>query len=109
MGIIKKEMRRILIALVRFYQIVISPYFAPSCRYTPTCSCYAIESIRCHGVFRGSWLAIYRIGRCHPWCEGGYDPVPSSKATGCKVSDCHSKDHKSIKHNPEIGQSSENH
>ena len=76
MGIIEKEMRRILIALVRFYQIAVSPYFAPSCRFTPTCSSYTIESIRRHGIFRGSWLAIYRIGRCHPWCEGGYDPVP---------------------------------
>ena len=109
MGITKKEMRRLLIALVRFYQMAVSPYFAPSCRYTPTCSSYAIEAIRSHGIFRGSWLAIYRIGRCHPWCEGGYDPVPSSKSTGCKDSDCRSKDHNAIKHNPEIGHSSENH
>ena len=109
MGIIEKEMRRLLIALVRFYQVAISPYFAPSCRYTPTCSNYAIESIRHHGIFRGSWLAIYRVGRCHPWCEGGYDPVPSNKSTDRKVSGCCSKDHKPIKHNPEIGQSSENH
>ena len=104
MGIIEEEMRRLLIALVRFYQIAISPYFAPSCRFTPTCSTYAIEAIRCHGVFRGSWLAINRIGRCHPWCKGGHDPVPGSES-----SKCNHEDHQSIKHKPENRQSSENH
>ena len=104
MGITEKEMRRLLIAIVRFYQVAISPYFAPSCRFIPTCSNYAIEAIRSHGFFRGSWLAIHRIGRCHPWCEGGHDPVPNGKS-----SDCKSKDHRSIKHKPENGQSSENH
>ena len=104
MGIIEEEMRRLLIALVRFYQLAISPYFAPGCRFTPTCSSYAIEAIHSHGVFRGSWLAISRIGRCHPWCEGGHDPVPNSKSSGDE-----SKDDKSIKQTPENGQSSENH
>ena len=104
MGVIEKEMRRILIALVRFYQIAISPYFAPSCRFIPTCSVYSIEAIQSHGVFRGSWLAIYRIGRCHPWCEGGHDPVPNSKS-----SERCTEDHQSIKQKPENGQSPENH
>ncbi|MDH5611529.1 MAG: membrane protein insertion efficiency factor YidD [Gammaproteobacteria bacterium] len=102
-------MRHLLIALVRFYQIVISPYLAPSCRYIPTCSSYAIEAVHNHGIFRGSWLAINRIGRCHPWCKGGYDPVPDRKHKNCCVSGCNSKAHTSIKSNPENGRSSENH
>ncbi|MFZ9003160.1 MAG: membrane protein insertion efficiency factor YidD [Robiginitalea sp.] len=65
-----------LIALVRFYQKFISPLTPPSCRYTPTCSQYAIEALQKHGVFRGGWLAIKRIGSCNPWGGSGYDPVP---------------------------------
>lgn len=67
---------RILIALVRFYQLVISPWFPGSCRYHPTCSAYAIEAIRRHGSFRGSLLAARRVAGCHPWGGYGYDPVP---------------------------------
>ena len=74
-------MRQILIALIKLYRYAISPYLAPSCRYTPTCSSYAIEAVSRHGVFRGSWLAIKRIGRCHPWHEAGYDPVPEAHDT----------------------------
>lgn len=73
---IETEMRRLLIALIRVYQYTISPYLAPSCRYTPTCSRYSIEAIQQFGVIRGSWMAARRISRCHPWHEGGYDPVP---------------------------------
>ncbi|MBS9767355.1 MAG: membrane protein insertion efficiency factor YidD [Flavobacteriaceae bacterium] len=62
--------------LVRFYQIAISPYTPSACRYSPTCSSYALEALRKHGVFRGGWLAMKRIGRCHPWGGSGYDPVP---------------------------------
>lgn len=62
--------------LVLFYRGGISPYFAPSCRYHPTCSQYALDAIDEHGALRGAWLAVKRIGRCHPWHEGGYDPVP---------------------------------
>ena len=69
-------MRRILITLIKLYRYAISPYLAPSCRYTPTCSSYAIEAVERFGIFRGSWLAIRRISRCHPWHEAGYDPVP---------------------------------
>ena len=71
-------MRQILIALIKLYRYAISPYLAPSCRYTPTCSSYAIEAVQRFGVFRGSWLAIRRISRCHPWHEAGYDPVPDN-------------------------------
>ncbi|MFT4925185.1 MAG: putative membrane protein insertion efficiency factor [Phenylobacterium sp.] len=69
-------LQRLLIAFVRFYQLVISPLTGPRCRFIPTCSSYAIEAVTTHGAIKGSWLSIRRIGRCHPFCEGGYDPVP---------------------------------
>jgi len=72
----KKAIGKILIALIRFYQMVISPYLAPSCRYVPTCSVYGIEAIRKHGPFRGGWLAVRRFLSCNPWGGKGYDPVP---------------------------------
>ncbi|MCC5925529.1 MAG: membrane protein insertion efficiency factor YidD [Bacteroidetes bacterium] len=72
-------MKSVLVLLVRAYQIMISPYFPPSCRYTPTCSHYAIEALEKHGALKGSWLATKRIGRCHPWSDGGYDPVPGTE------------------------------
>lgn len=66
-----------LIFLVRFYQICLSPLKgAGTCRFTPTCSQYALEALRKYGPFKGSWLAIKRICRCHPWGGSGYDPVP---------------------------------
>jgi putative membrane protein insertion efficiency factor len=66
----------ILILPIRFYQVAISPYTPPSCRFTPTCSQYAIEAIRKYGPFKGLWLAIRRILRCRPGGGSGYDPVP---------------------------------
>lgn len=66
---------RILIGAVRAYQLVVSPWTPPSCRFTPTCSHYAIEAIERFGPLRGLWLAARRIGRCHPWGGQGYDPV----------------------------------
>lgn len=71
-------MRKIFIGLIRIYQYAISPYLPPSCRYTPTCSSYSVEAINRFGIFRGGWMAIRRVTRCHPWHEGGYDPVPGS-------------------------------
>ncbi len=65
--------------LVRFYQIAISPYLPPTCRFQPTCSHYTIEALKVHGLFKGVWLAIIRIGKCHPWGSSGYDPVPPKK------------------------------
>lgn len=67
------------ILLVRFYQAAISPYIPSSCRYTPTCSHYTLEALKKHGVFRGGWLALKRIGSCHPWGGSGYDPVPEKE------------------------------
>ncbi|MGW8160310.1 membrane protein insertion efficiency factor YidD [Desulfoprunum sp.] len=61
--------------LVRGYQYLISPLFPPCCRFTPTCSAYAIQAIEKYGVFRGSFLSLRRILRCHPFSAGGYDPV----------------------------------
>ncbi|HEX6924010.1 MAG TPA: membrane protein insertion efficiency factor YidD [Longimicrobiaceae bacterium] len=69
-------LQRILIAAVRFYRTAISPLTPPSCRFTPTCSAYALEAIERYGAARGSWLALRRLLRCHPFCKGGYDPVP---------------------------------
>ena len=61
---------------IRFYRIFISPLTPSSCRFTPTCSEYAVQAVKKHGPFKGSWLAIKRIARCHPWGGHGYDPVP---------------------------------
>lgn len=65
-----------LILLVKFYQYAISPMLGRSCRFHPTCSEYAVEALQRHGAFKGLWLAVRRIGRCHPWHPGGFDPVP---------------------------------
>jgi len=69
-------MRYLFIVLVRFYQLAISPWLPPACRYTPTCSAYAIEALRIHGPLRGLWLSASRLARCHPFHPGGFDPVP---------------------------------
>ena len=66
----------LLIMFVRLYQRFISPLTPPSCRFTPTCSQYALEALRKYGPFKGSWLALKRLLRCHPWGGSGYDPVP---------------------------------
>jgi uncharacterized protein len=67
---------KILIAMIRFYQRAISPLLPPSCRFYPTCSAYGLEAMQRYGALRGSWLTVRRIFRCHPFCRGGYDPVP---------------------------------
>lgn len=73
--------RRLAILPIRFYQWFISPVLPPSCRFSPSCSAYAVEAVLEHGVLRGGWLALWRLLRCHPWSEGGYDPVPPHKKT----------------------------
>jgi putative membrane protein insertion efficiency factor len=69
-------MRKALILVIRGYQLWISPLLPSACRYYPTCSAYAVEAIEKHGAVSGSWLALRRITRCHPFRSGGYDPVP---------------------------------
>ena len=66
----------ILIFPIKTYQILISPLLGPSCRFSPTCSQYAVEAIQKHGPLKGSWLAFKRIIRCHPWGGSGHDPIP---------------------------------
>ena len=74
--LVLKVFGMVLILPIRFYQRCISPLTPPACRFTPTCSQYAVEAIRKHGPFKGFWLAVKRISRCHPWGGSGYDPVP---------------------------------
>ena len=69
-------MKKLLLFLIRFYRRHISPYRQPCCRFTPTCSQYALEAFRKYGPFKGLWLSVRRILRCHPWGGSGYDPVP---------------------------------
>lgn len=63
-------------AAIQVYRWTLSPMLGPRCRFAPSCSAYALEALETHGPWTGSWLALKRIGRCHPWNEGGYDPVP---------------------------------
>lgn len=68
--------RKGVIGIIRAYQVLVSPLIPPSCRFVPTCSTYAIQSVERHGLLKGGWLALTRLGRCHPWNPGGSDPVP---------------------------------
>ena len=68
-----------LLALVALYRVAISPWLGANCRFEPSCSAYAMEALRVHGAFHGSWLTAKRIGRCHPWGDSGYDPVPDKE------------------------------
>lgn len=69
-------MRQLLVLAVRAYQLYLGPLLPSACRYYPSCSTYAIEALERHGALKGGWLAVRRIGRCHPFRPGGYDPVP---------------------------------
>ena len=72
-------MQRLLMALVRGYRLMLSPWLGSSCRLEPTCSAYALQALEQHGALAGSYLMVSRIARCHPWCQGGCDPVPAEK------------------------------
>jgi putative membrane protein insertion efficiency factor len=69
-------MKALLIALIKGYRLLLSPWWGRQCRFTPTCSEFAEEAIERHGALQGTWLAMRRVSRCHPWRAGGYDPVP---------------------------------
>ena len=75
-------MTRLIVLVLRFYQRWISPALGPRCRFAPSCSQYAVDALRAHGLLRGSWLTLRRLGRCHPWHPGGYDPVPAAASSG---------------------------
>ena len=69
-------MRALVLVAIWLYRRLVSPLLPPACRFHPSCSAYAAEAVRRHGAWRGSLLAVKRLARCHPWCEGGVDPVP---------------------------------
>lgn len=71
--------RHLLIGLVKGYRFFLSPWLGSACRFEPTCSLYALDALRQHGAMAGSYLTVGRLLRCHPWCAGGHDPVPSQK------------------------------
>ncbi len=72
--------QQLLVGLVKGYRLLLSPWLGSSCRFEPTCSAYSLQALQQHGAAKGSYLTLYRLVRCHPWCHGGYDPVPSSQA-----------------------------
>ena len=73
-------MKRLMLALIRGYQFLLSPWLGSQCRFYPTCSHYARQAIEDHGALRGAWLTLRRLARCHPWHPGGFDPVPGREA-----------------------------
>jgi uncharacterized protein len=77
---------RLLRAPIHAYRLAVSPLLGPNCRFYPSCSAYALEALAAHGALRGSWLSLRRLGRCHPWHAGGYDPVPAAGTTHSTVS-----------------------
>ena len=85
-----KNIRKIFIWIfilpIKFYQYTISPILPNSCRHVPTCSHYAIEAVKIHGILKGGWLSLRRILKCHPWGTSGYDPVPPKKENTIKFS-----------------------
>ena len=83
---VRPPVRTVVTAPIRLYRAVVSPLLGPRCRFVPSCSAYAIEAVEQHGVVRGLWLALRRLGRCHPWHEGGHDPVPAPSAQKWAIS-----------------------
>ena len=77
-----KPMRRLVLLLIKGYGYLVSPMLGNNCRFVPNCSRYAADAVRHHGILRGSWLALRRLSRCHPWHEGGFDPVPETPPFG---------------------------
>jgi uncharacterized protein len=80
-------MRTLVGSAIRFYQLAFSPLVGPACRFHPSCSQYALEAVTRFGVLRGGWLSMRRLGRCHPWHEGGFDPVPPAHTSTHHIHD----------------------
>jgi putative membrane protein insertion efficiency factor len=76
---------RLLLAVLRGYQRLVSPLLGQRCRFAPTCSAYAVQAVTVHGELRGSWLAVRRVARCHPFNPGGHDPVPPARSTSATM------------------------
>ncbi len=76
--LLERPLTWLLTALVWLYRLTLGPLLGPRCRFLPTCSAYALEAVALHGPWRGTWLAMRRLARCHPWGSSGYDPVPAS-------------------------------
>jgi uncharacterized protein len=76
LAVVERALRAMLIGLVKAYRLLLSPWLGSSCRFTPTCSAYALQALQAHGAWRGLRLSGWRVLRCHPWCAGGHDPVP---------------------------------
>lgn len=78
-------MRSLLIGLVRAYRLLLSPWLGSACRFEPTCSVYALQALERHGAAAGSYLTVRRLACCHPWCDGGHDPVPEDLPRGMRL------------------------
>ena len=78
-------MRRLLMGLVRGYRLLLSPWLGSACRFEPTCSAYSLQALEQYGAAAGSYLTVRRLARCHPWCEGGLDPVPQELPRGMRL------------------------
>lgn len=78
-------MRALLMGLVRGYRLLLSPWIGSACRFEPTCSVYSLQALEQHGAATGSYLTVRRLARCHPWCEGGLDPVPQELPRGMRL------------------------
>lgn len=76
MGLLKSFLASLFLLIIKAYQLLLSPLLGANCRFTPTCSQYGVEAIKRYGPFKGGWLTLKRIGRCHPWGQHGHDPVP---------------------------------
>ena len=70
--------KALLLAIIRLYRLLLSPWLGSACRFEPTCSVYAMQALQAHGAAAGSYLMVARLARCHPWCQGGHDPVPAT-------------------------------
>lgn len=82
-----------LLGLIKAYRYLLSPWIGGQCRFTPTCSAYAMQALECYGPWRGSWLAVKRLARCHPLCAGGHDPVPGNEDASLQQGDASDQAH----------------